>query len=132
MEKEYYIKLNGENIPVTEEVYRAFKRPAWAERKRRKARQDRELSLEVFTEAGYDIPSGDAPMDEIVTDRLLLNSLLAALGKLNADELALIDALYYKAKSEREVAAEIGVPQTTINYRKKRLLVRLRKLMQNF
>ena len=29
-----YIEIEGQQIPVTEEVYRAYKRPAWAEHKR--------------------------------------------------------------------------------------------------
>ena len=33
--KERYIKINGKEIPVTEEVYRAYKQPAWAEHKRK-------------------------------------------------------------------------------------------------
>ena len=35
MNKDYYILIDGEKVPVSEEVYRAFKRPAWTERKRR-------------------------------------------------------------------------------------------------
>ena len=34
-----YIEIEGQQIPVTEEVYRAYKRPAWAEHKR----QEREI-----------------------------------------------------------------------------------------
>lgn len=30
-----YIEIDGEQIPVTEEVYRAYKQPAWAEHKRK-------------------------------------------------------------------------------------------------
>jgi hypothetical protein len=31
MKKEYYITLNGERIPVSEEIYRAYRQPAWSE-----------------------------------------------------------------------------------------------------
>lgn len=34
MEKQYYIQMDGQEIPVTEEQYRAYKRPLWAEHKR--------------------------------------------------------------------------------------------------
>lgn len=37
--KEYYIEVNGEKIPVTEEVYRAYYRPVWAEHKREERRR---------------------------------------------------------------------------------------------
>ena len=32
--KEYYLTIDGQKIPVTEDVYRAYKQPVWAERKR--------------------------------------------------------------------------------------------------
>ena len=75
MNKDYFIVIDGEKVPVSEEVYRAFKRPAWAERKRRQVRADHELSLEAFAGDGFDIPSGDPLVDEIVADKLLLNML---------------------------------------------------------
>ena len=44
MKKEYYIKLSdGQVVPVTEEVYREYKRPQWREAKQKKVRQMREF-----------------------------------------------------------------------------------------
>jgi RNA polymerase sigma factor (sigma-70 family) len=34
-----YIEIKGQQIPVTEEIYRAYKRPAWAEHKRNEREQ---------------------------------------------------------------------------------------------
>ena len=49
--KEYYITMkDGTKVPVTEEVYRAYKRPAWREHKRRIVRSEYERSLERFEE----------------------------------------------------------------------------------
>lgn len=122
MEKEFLIIIDGEKVPVTEEVYRAFKRPAWAERKRRKVRADHERSLEAFMDEGQDISSGDPLVDEIVEDKLMLDMLFAALAELTDDERGLIEALFYQERSEREAAQDLGVPQTTLNYRKKKIL----------
>ena len=38
MDKEFFIVIDGEKVPISEEVYRAFKRPLWTERKRRQVR----------------------------------------------------------------------------------------------
>lgn len=55
MKKEYYIKLSdGQIIPVTEEVYREYKRPQWRETKQKKVRQMREFSLEYMIENGME------------------------------------------------------------------------------
>ena len=131
MEKAHYILIDGEKVPVTEEVYHAFKRPAWKERKRRQMRSEKERSLEAFMDEGFDIPSEQALVDEIVEDKLLLDVLLSALAELTDEERSLIDALFYQDKSEREVARELGIAQTTLNYQKTRILKWLKKKLTN-
>jgi RNA polymerase sigma factor (sigma-70 family) len=130
MDKEYRIKVNGKEISVSEEVYYAFKRPAWKERKRRQVRAEKELSLEAFADAGFEIPSGQALVDEIVEDKLLLDMLSKALSELTEDERVLIDELFYQEKPERMVAKETGVSQNTVNYHKNRILEKLRRLLE--
>ena len=49
MEKEYYIKVNDwTKVPVTEEIYRCYRRQQWKEAKRRKIRADMECSYELM------------------------------------------------------------------------------------
>jgi len=57
----YYIEIDGQQIPVTEEAYRAYKRPLWAERKRQQRAHEREadLSVEKFLNDG--LAAGQAP-----------------------------------------------------------------------
>lgn len=130
MDKKYFIELNGRQIPVSKEVYYAFKQPAWKERKRRQVRAEKELSLEAFADAGFEIPSGQALVDEIVEDKLLLDMLFKALSELTDDERFLIDELFYQEKPERMVAKETGVSQNTVNYHKNRILEKLRRLLE--
>ncbi|MCL6558036.1 MAG: sigma-70 family RNA polymerase sigma factor [Firmicutes bacterium] len=131
MDKGYFIELNGRQIPVSKEVYYAFKRPAWRERKRRQVREEKELSLEAFADAGFEIPSGEALVDEIVEDKLLLDMLAEALSDLTEDECFLIDALFYKNRSEREVAASSCISQQAVNKRKKKVLAKLRDILEH-
>jgi len=127
--KDRFIRINGIDVPVSEDVYFAYKRPAWAERKRREVRAEKERSLEVFMDDGFDIPSDQALVDEIVADKLLLDELYAALGELTDDERSLIDALYFDEKSERNMAKEAGVSQPAIHKRLNRILEKLKKLL---
>ncbi len=129
MDKEYFIELNGRQIPVSKEVYYAFKRPAWKERKRRQVRAEKELSLEAFADAGFEIPSGQALVDEIVEDKLLLDMLSKALSKLTEDERILIGELFFNDKSEREVAKEIGLSKTGVHKQKEKILSKLKNLL---
>jgi len=102
MKKQYFIEIDGEQIPVTEEVYRAYKQPLWAEHKHKeRAKQcqisngkggvkrceagcslcphDRSgsvLSLDCFEKDGYsteDTTAVDPP--QILEDALLLEAL---------------------------------------------------------
>ena len=130
VEKEFYIIIDGEKVQVTEEVYRAFKRPAWAERKRRMIRADMERSLDLFLESGFDIPSDAALVDEIVEDRWMIDSLSNALHELTTDERSLIDALFYQEKSEREIANEIGISSVAVHKRKHKILEKLHEMMK--
>ena len=124
MDKEYFIELNGRQIPVSKEVYDAFKRPAWKERKRSQVRAEKELSLEAFADAGFEIPSGEALVDEIVEDKLLLDMLSKALLELTDDE------LFFNDKSEREVAKEIGLSKTGVHKQKEKILSKLKNLLK--
>ena len=126
MEKSHYIMINGEKVPVSEEVYHAYKRPVWVERKRREVRAEYERSLDALAEDGFDIPSGEPPVDEIVEDRVMLDMLMSALDRLDAGERDLINAIFFDGKSEREVATETGIPNPTIHSRKTAILKKLK------
>jgi len=150
MENQRFIKIDGEQIPVTEEVYRAYKRPAWAEHKRKerakrcrdekgvrctkdcklcpKLRDGGDLSIDKFSDDGYEITD---PVDlaEFVADKLLLEQLAVALDDLESDERSLINALFYNDRTEREYAAEIGISHQAIGKRKQKVIEKLRGIM---
>jgi RNA polymerase sigma factor (sigma-70 family) len=127
--KPFYIKIDGQPVEVTEDVYRAYKRPAWAERKRRAVRAERERSFEAFTDAGLDIPDSCPPVEETAEGHINKEELYRALAKLTADEHRLVDALFFEEKTEREYAAETGVPNATVHSRKTAILKKLKKFL---
>jgi len=131
--KNYYVLIGGKKVSVDEDVYRAFMRPIWsAERRKRRHKESGMtfLSLDAFAEDGFEPASDERLVDEIVEDRMLLEMLYAALQELTDDERDLIDALFYRDETERSVAKKVGVSQNTINYRKKNVLDKLRKLIE--
>jgi RNA polymerase sigma factor (sigma-70 family) len=151
--QEFYVTINGQQVPVSEEVYRAYKRPAWAEHKRQerskrcigengsrcngdcskcdKLRTGGTLSLNAFEEDGFE-PSDTSPDPaEIVADKLLLEELFKALDELDPDSRR-ICKLIAQGATEREIAAMLGIRQSTLNYRKRQLMVRLRDRLSDF
>ncbi len=115
------IYIDEQPIEVTEEVYRAFKRPAWAERKRRLVRRKHEVSLETY---GAAIVAPD--FEDRLLDSLALKDALSSLAPAERD---LIEALFYIGMTEREYAAKIGISQKNVNARKQRILGKLRAFL---
>ena len=127
MSNQYYIWVDHMQVPVTEEVYRAYKRSRWRENKRTRYRINVERSFEVYREAGFDVPD-DELVEEIVEDSLLLEALLEALKTLTTDERALVDTLFYAEKTEREAAQILGIHPSTVHKRKMNVLSKLKKI----
>lgn len=145
-----YIEIDGEQIPVTEEVYRAYKQPLWAEHKRKerakrcrdengfrcmkdcrtctKLRDGGDLSLDKFSDDGFDITD---PVDigELVADKLILEQLVKVLDDLDPDERSLINAIFFQNRTERDYAAEIGISHQAVGKRKNKVVEKLRNLM---
>lgn len=72
----------------------------------------------------------DNDVEPAVITKLMVEKLNSILPLLSADERDLINDVFYRNKSQTEIAREHGIRQSTIEYRIKRVLEKLRKLMQ--
>ena len=132
--KKYTIVVKQQRVAVSEAVYRAYHKEREAERYQNKLIRQNELSLERFQEDGVNIDYLIVRVQPDIVDKLIqqeqLEALWIALQSLPEDERSLIDELFFNEKSERELSAMISVPQKTINDRKKRILLKLRRLIE--
>jgi RNA polymerase sigma factor (sigma-70 family) len=150
--KEYYLPIDGQEIQVTEEVYRAYKRPAWAEHKRKerekrcrdekgnrctkdcskcdKQRSGSVLSLDKLAEEGFEVAES-FDMADLVADKLLLEELAAALNELDPQNRRIAE-LYSEGLPEREIATQVGLSQRTVNKRKHKIFDQLRQQLTNY
>jgi RNA polymerase sigma factor (sigma-70 family) len=126
MTEQRFLTIDGAEVAVTEEVYLAYKRPAWAERKRKKVRKDNELSFELFTAEGYEIASSSKSLESAVEDKLLIAVMNKALELLPTNEYDLIHALYYKGVTVRVYAQQIGTNHTKVIRERERILKKLK------
>ncbi|WP_166083252.1 sigma-70 family RNA polymerase sigma factor [Erysipelothrix anatis] len=135
--KEYQIKVQGQLVSVTEEVYLTYYRM-----KRRELHlEEKDAKHGVFHYSALDtaeingedaIPDLTSPrVEDVVTDKLIAEKLHQCLAQLDKEEQELIFTLFFQNKSEHQLAAETGIPRMTIHNRKKRILVQLKKLMEN-
>lgn len=128
MATERFITVDGLAVSVSEEVYVAYMRSVWNEDKRRRYRVTVEVSIDGIHDGGYEFPSENPHVEDIVEQKLMLSLLSEALHHLADNERALINALYFSNKTEKDFAEETGVSQQAVSARKNRLLKKLRKI----
>jgi RNA polymerase sigma factor (sigma-70 family) len=91
----------------------------------------REDSLERMMDADVQFVDEETNVEDMAIKTVMIELLKESLGLLNADELEMIQALFYQGLTEREYAKTVGIPQKTINDRKTRVLRKLKKLLEN-
>jgi RNA polymerase sigma factor (sigma-70 family) len=135
--KQYFIRVAGQLVPVTEDVYREYYRMGRRERylEERDAANGTILYSDMDTgeTLGEEaIPDTEAKsVEQTVIDGMMSESLRRCLGLLSDDERSLIEALYFQGHSEREWSAISGIPRKTIGDRRNRIIAKLKKLMEN-
>ena len=65
-----------------------------------------------------------------IEKKIELEKLKNALLQLNKDEYKLIKALFFEQKSVREYAETIDIPYSTIQYKKAKILKKLKKILK--
>lgn len=134
MNNKWVLWINGKKVYVNEEVFRAYMQDVWRNEKREKKRVENEYSYEFMCENGFDgqASSNQKSVEDFVMDKLMIENLLVALDSLDEIEYALINALFFQGKTERELSRETGVPRKTIAYRKFKALNELRNILEKF
>lgn len=92
-----------------------------------------EISIDMLTTdefCGEEILVDESgSIDDKVIENIMLEKLRECFGMLTSEEKMLINELFVKELTEREVAARHGVSQAAVHKRKERILNKLRKMM---
>lgn len=143
---EYTISLNGTQICVTKEVFEVYTNTARRMRYYeydlkvgRLIKKDGKEMLMPSKEDSYDRleEAGSAPgtSEDVVIGALIEKQqkqcLYEALRELGENEFAILFEIYWNGKSERELSLQTGVPQKTINDRKRRILAKLKQKLKD-
>ncbi len=91
----------------------------------------REDSYERLLDIGVQFEEKAPGVEEQMLGRMEAEQLHKVLSFLSADEQYLIQEIYFHERTERDLAKELGYSQNAINKRKKRILDKLRRLMEN-
>ena len=143
MSKQYIMK-NGIAVEVSDEIFEILKksdrRIKYIEKDLKETRYfinqkkatvkeipSREDSLDRLTELGKDFADSNSDFQDNMVLKIMLDE---ALAKLSDEERYLITQLFYFSRSEKDIATELNVTRRTINNRKRGILRKLRKLIE--
>ena len=141
------IWVRGQYVEVTDEVYTAYMQ---GDRKMRYFENDLKTERFVLGEEGQVvqvIPSREDSLDRLMDEnaqqfaheesventvlhKLEVDKLHTDLAMLAPEEQALIQAVFFEEKTERQYAEELGVYRNAIHVRKTRILKKLKKLLE--
>lgn len=132
-ERKFYIKLDGKMIEVPKDVYYVcFNSYRKELRDHRKDEQYGLISLDEPVKENYTLMETlgtfDDPLDTILHKDELMN-VYKAINSLSQDERNLIIDLLINDKKERELAIKYHIAQQTINKKKKAILKKIKKIL---
>ena len=134
MKGKHTTKINGYLIDVTEEYHKKY-RP---EESRHTYLKKQEKNVEIVSLEGLAkdeirgmdvIAEPNVNVEEEVIKKVLLSKLAEAKEHLSGDERLLIDLFYDEEKTQDEISMITGIPQTTVSYRLKKVIEKLREIM---
>ena len=133
-ERKYTLVVQKKRIAVSKEVYMAYYHCRDREKYLDELAETNNISFEACNEKGIQVEYLLVSAQESMEDRIIIKEMIAKiqqyLKQLDEKEKWLMDALYFKGKSERQLSAETGIPQKTINDRKRKALLKLKKIIE--
>ena len=136
-QKKYYIHVPGALVEVSEDVYFAY----YQEKRRGRTLREKDERNGAVSYDGLDTPElsgqemipdrGATSVEDAAIANILRGELRRCLALLDDPDRQLIQALYFEGLRERKYAKRVGIPQQTISDRKRRVLARLKKLLEN-
>ena len=133
--RKYTLIVQKKRITVSKEVYTAYYKCRNREKYLDKLAKEKNISFEACYEKSSQLEYLLASMKESLEDSIIMKEMiiqmLQSLKQLDEKEQLLINELFFKGKSERQLSAETGIPQRTINDRKQKALRKLKKIIEN-
>lgn len=131
----YFLRLYDISFPVSREQYQDYykeqNRWAYLQKLDSKHKLAYYYALDTDEYTGEEILEDTAlSVEDMVEQKLLLEQLTSSMAQLAPEEKMLVEELFWKGRTERELGTSIGIPQKTINNRKRKVLLKLRALIE--
>mgnify|MGYP000851326713 CR=1 FL=1 len=135
-EKEYFLFVDGKKVIVDKEVYLTYQREL--NKERYLYRRDRDSNCLFFSSFDYDgnfvdnLVDTRVDVEKIVETKEMIDELNKALARLTPAERDLIDSLFYRDESLREVAKKLGITAPAVMKRRNKILEKLKEFLNDF
>ena len=123
----YIIFIEGTSVEVTREVYRVYYSGNRAERYQ--AERDQHHGLLRMSELEGQLTDADTNVEQAVQSTILLDAIKSTF---TVKEYEIIDGLYLRRLSLRELARELGIHVYAAQKRRDRLYPKLRKFLEKY
>ena len=123
----YIIFIEGTSVEVTREVYRVYYSGNRAERYQ--AERDQHHGLLRMNELDGQLTDADTNVEQAVQSTLLLDAIKSTF---TVKEYEIIEGLYLRRLSLRELARELGIHVYAVEKRRDRLYPKLRKFLEKY
>lgn len=90
----------------------------------------REDSFDRLQEENRQFAADTEGVEDTAVKAVMIEKMLVGLKQLTLEEQELITELFFKGKSEHQLADETGIPRMTLHDRKARILGKLKKFME--
>lgn len=135
-ERKYRIRVDGVLVEVSREVYRAYY--SIERHTRTLDEKDTRNGKVLYSDLDTDELLGEEMIPDMTSNRvedsaiysILRKELHEYLAMLPAQDMELIQALYFECLTEREYAQRIGISQKGVNKRRQKVLDKLRAMMK--
>ena len=123
----YIIFIEGTSVEVTREVYRVYYSGNRVERYQ--AERDQHHGLLRMSELEGQLTDADTNVEQAVQSTMLLDAIKSTF---TVKEYEIIEGLYLRRLSLRELARELGIHVYVVEKRRDRLYPKLRKFLEKY
>ena len=133
-EKKRFVPVQGCLLEVDEntykEIYREYERNRYVQKLERENTVCRAEAIGNNEAVSADVATSKDDLENQVINRVMVEKLASALQQLEPEESVIIDLVYYKGMSKRSAAKLIGFTQSTMEYKMKKLIRKLKAIME--
>ena len=132
-EKQYFVQVGNRQVEVSQEVYvEIYKDHLYEKNQERKRRRNGIISFDAMNKEKDDVydfvPDLRSNTEEEALHKITMHKIKEILKEIDLDNI--ISLSFFLEYSEYEISVILGIPQYTVNRRKRKILNSIKKLIE--